>query len=382
MSLHVPTIALIATLVGVELALGFLVVGWTLGRQRGLVAWMIGAACMSVGGLFWGLRGVVSEPLVILVGNGMQLVGFAALWAGCRDFCGRPRSWLPLAAGLPVFLAALLWFTLSVPSTRARVIVFGLAIAPWCLGVAWTFFRHAPAALRSSARIAGGAFLFHGIWLLLRMFLPQEGSSTVDLLRPAWPQLLAALEIFVSSLATLLALLALITHRLLIEFTQAARTDALTGVLNRRAIEESGENAVAVSAQMLLPCAVLLLDLDHFKRINDTHGHPAGDAALRHFAQLIGPTLRRTDLFGRYGGEEFLVVIPGAGAAEARAAAERLRRRVSENPAVVGEVTIPLTVSIGVASGDEGLEALVARADGALYQAKNEGRDQVAEAAA
>jgi diguanylate cyclase (GGDEF)-like protein len=278
---------------------------------------------------------------------------------------------------LPVFECALLWFATEVPSTQARVIVFGLGIAPWCLGIAATLLRHAPAALAGTARIAATAFLLHGLWMLARCILPQEGTSTVDLLRPAWPQLATMLEIFVASLATLLALPALLTHRLMIELEQAARIDPLTGVLNRRAIEEEGEKAIALSAEMALPCAVLLLDLDRFKQINDRHGHPAGDAALRHFAQLIGSALRHSDRLGRYGGEEFLAVIPGADGEEARAAAERLRRRVSEHPVVVEGRTIPLSVSIGVASGSDALAALVARADEALYRAKSSGRNQV-----
>lgn len=383
MSLHVPTIALMLALVGVELALGFLLVGWMLGRQRGLGPWAAGAACLSIGGVAWGLRGLVPEVPLILVGNGLQMVGFCLLWAGSRDFCGRPRSFVPLALGLPPFLAGLFWFATAVPSTRARVIVFSLGIAPWCFAIAATFFRDAPAELRLSARIPGVAFLFHGIFQLVRLFLPQEGTSPVDLLRPGWAQAAAMLEIYVSSMATMLALVALLAHRLLIEFAHAARTDALTGLLNRRAIEEEGARAVALCAGTRLPCAVLVLDLDHFKRINDAHGHLAGDEALRHFARLVGPSLRRTDVFGRLGGEEFVAVMPGADAAEARGAAERLRQLVVETPSVVGGTTIPLSVSIGVAWGaGESFDALVSRADDALYRAKDGGRNRVIEAVA
>jgi len=381
MSLHVPTIALLATLVGVELAIGFLLVGWALGRQRGLGLWTAGAGSLAIGGLVWGLQGAIPELLVILVGNGLQFLGFAALWAGSRDFCGRARTWAPLAVGLPVFLAGLAFFAVAVPSTRARVAIFGLGIAPWCFGIAFTFLRRAPAALRGSARIAGVAFLLHGLWMLARALLPQPGTSTRDLLQSGWPQVATALEIFVASLATLPALVALLAHRLVVDLSEAARTDPLTGVLNRRALEDVGEREAAWSAEMRLPCAVLLFDLDHFKRINDLHGHIAGDAALRHFARVVSSTLRRTDRFGRWGGEEFLAILLGGSAAEASAAAERLRRRVSEEPVVVGGRTIPLTVSVGVASGGGDFAHLVARADAALYRAKSGGRNQVAEAA-
>jgi diguanylate cyclase (GGDEF)-like protein len=342
-----------------------------------------GSACLLAGGLFWGLVGVVPELLVILVANGMQFLGFGLLWAGTREFCDRPRSLLPIGLGLLPFLAGLFWFATAMPSTHARVVVFGLGIAPWCLAIAWSCFRHPPAQLRSTVWIAGAAFLVHGVFQLLRMFLPQEGTSTVDLLRPGWPQVAWALEIYVSSMATMLALVSLLAHRLMVDLAQAARTDALTGILNRRALEEDGEKAAVLCAGMQLPCAVLLFDLDHFKQINDAHGHLAGDAALRHFARLIGPTLRRSDIFGRYGGEEFVAVMPGAGAEEARAAAERFRKVVMDHPPGVDGGTIPLTVSIGVSWGEgERLDALVSRADDALYRAKGDGRNRVIEAAA
>lgn len=382
MTLHVRTIGLMANLVGLELAVGFVLVGWMLGRQRGLGPWIQAALCLSAGGLFWGLGGMVPEPLVILVGNGMQFVGFGLLWAGARDFCGRPRSLLPLWLGLPPFLAGLFWFATAVPSTRARVIVFVLGIAPWSFAIAWTFFRHAAAPLRTSARITGAIFLFHGLFQLWRLFLPQDGTSTYDLLRDGWTRAASALEIFVSAMATMLALVALLAHRLMNDFAQAARTDGLTGVLNRRAVEDDGKKALELCAGMQLPCAVLLLDLDHFKKINDAHGHLAGDAALCHFARLVGSSLRRSDIFGRYGGEEFVAVMPGAGAQEARAAAERLRKLVAEHPFVVDGATISLSVSIGVTWGEGAtLGLLVSKADDALYRAKDGGRNRVIEAA-
>jgi len=382
MRLHVPTIAAMAALVGAELALGFLAVGWTLGRQRGLGLWVAGAVSLAAGGLFWGLRAVLPELAIVLVANGLQYVGFALLWAGSRDFCSRRRSPLLPALGLPAFLAGLHYFAVEVPSTRARVVVFGLGIAPLSLAIAWTFFRHAPSQLRRSARIAGIAFGFHGLCMLVRCFLPQEGTSTVDLLRPGWAQTLTALEIFAAAIGTMLVLVALLAHRLMVDLAAAARVDGLTGVLNRRALEEEAREALAVCARLQIPCAALLFDLDHFKRINDTHGHQAGDAALRHFADLVRPTLRRSDVFGRYGGEEFLAIMPGAGPEEARGAAERLRSLVEAQPLRVAGADVPLRVSIGLAWGERAaLEPLVARADAALYRAKEAGRNRVAEAA-
>ncbi len=159
-----------------------------------------------------------------------------------------------------------------------------------------------------------------------------------------------------------------------------AQTDPLTGVLNRRSLIERLDAAGVRARARGLPIAVLFIDLDHFKLINDSFGHPAGDACLRAIIGPIQTELRQSDVIGRYGGEEFVVMLSSADAAAARPIAERIRRRV-EDVAVEGfGPPIRITCSIGLAASDiEGLwgEALIARADEAVYTAKRSGRNQV-----
>lgn len=158
-----------------------------------------------------------------------------------------------------------------------------------------------------------------------------------------------------------------------------ALTDPLTGLPNRRAFEESLAREVALAIRHVRPLSLLLLDLDHFKRVNDTLGHPTGDEVLASFGLLLARQGRRGDVVARIGGEEFAVVLPETGKEQAAATAERIRIAVSSSP--LGTRTkVPVTVSIGVASlphrcGD--LEALVSAADEALYAAKSAGRDRV-----
>lgn len=164
------------------------------------------------------------------------------------------------------------------------------------------------------------------------------------------------------------------------EAERRAKTDSLTGVLNRRSLLEQLEAACRDARANLLPVAVLFLDLDFFKSINDSYGHAVGDACL---AAIIGPIeaeLRHSDIVGRYGGEEFVVVLTGADATAAQLIAERIRRRVSEARIAGPRDAIQLTCSIGVASSDPlGVwgEALIARADAAVYAAKRLGRNCV-----
>lgn len=159
-----------------------------------------------------------------------------------------------------------------------------------------------------------------------------------------------------------------------------AQSDALTGVLNRRSLLERLDSACLRARARGLPIALLFIDLDHFKQINDTHGHPAGDACLKAIIGPIQAELRQSDVIGRYGGEEFVVILSSADAAAAQPIAERIRERVAEISVPGFGTPIHITCSIGVATSDMlGVwgEHLIARADEAVYAAKRCGRNCV-----
>ncbi len=160
-----------------------------------------------------------------------------------------------------------------------------------------------------------------------------------------------------------------------------ATHDALTGILNRGAIHDLLYRESDRCRREQRPISVVMADVDHFKRINDTYGHQAGDAILRHTAKLIRSSTRHYDTVGRYGGEEFMVVLPGVDSVEAIAIAERIRRRVSESPLSRNSDPIYLSLSLGVATSEsnqnESLDVLVHKADTAMYRAKNDGRNCV-----
>ncbi|HXV21021.1 MAG TPA: GGDEF domain-containing protein [Desulfuromonadales bacterium] len=166
-----------------------------------------------------------------------------------------------------------------------------------------------------------------------------------------------------------------------------ATTDALTSLLNRHQIFLRAEQEFArlererEAGTPQKALGLLMLDVDHFKRHNDTYGHQTGDLILKEIADRLVRSLRRYDFVGRYGGEEFLAVLPGTGFDGARAIAERIRERVAAAPVVIDGVEIPVTVSLGLACtvGDgESFEEALKRADDGLYRAKSEGRNRVA----
>jgi diguanylate cyclase (GGDEF)-like protein len=157
-----------------------------------------------------------------------------------------------------------------------------------------------------------------------------------------------------------------------------ATHDVLTGAWNRAAALDALRRELSRARRDAGPCSVMMVDLDHFKHVNDTHGHPAGDAVLREVVRRLGRALRPYDLLARYGGEEFIVVLPGCPAPGAAVVAERLRAVVASTPVDLGAAQLAVTCSVGLATMTEGAtaEVLVKRADDALYAAKRAGRNR------
>lgn len=161
---------------------------------------------------------------------------------------------------------------------------------------------------------------------------------------------------------------------------QLASTDGLTGLANRRTFQSAMGNMIDRAHRQSSKMALLLCDIDHFKQVNDTYGHPFGDEALRHVATILHEAVRSTDLAARYGGEEFAVLLENSNEAGAKQLAERIRSRIETLRLVCDATPVQLTISLGIALyPDHGKEpeALLARADQALYAAKESGRNQV-----
>ena len=181
------------------------------------------------------------------------------------------------------------------------------------------------------------------------------------------------------------------------ELERLAILDPLTGVFNRRHFDERALEEIQRAYRYHHPLTVIMMDLDHFKEVNDTYGHPIGDMALQHVIQICRTHLRSVDIIGRYGGEEFLILLPETpltsdpvNVSSAQAVAERLRYAIAQTRLETDQATIPVTVSMGLATllepggvsnmavpGDAELRQLIARADRALYEAKANGRNQV-----
>lgn len=196
---------------------------------------------------------------------------------------------------------------------------------------------------------------------------------------------------FLTSLVSLSVIFHAFTQRMESFYLQMVRSnerlrhlserDPLTGVLNGRAFAQACDGLIKLASRRAAPYAVLFVDLDHFKRVNDNHGHDAGDAVLRQVASTLGQRLRQSDLLGRVGGEEFVVFLPETDRDGALQLAEALRRDIERAwPPIGGGQTLQVTASIGVATPSQGLgdlESLQRQADQAMYKAKAKGRNRV-----
>jgi diguanylate cyclase (GGDEF)-like protein len=172
-------------------------------------------------------------------------------------------------------------------------------------------------------------------------------------------------------------------RRLENELRVLASTDFLTGALNRRAFQLAFRSAIERCRRYGIPLSLIMLDLDHFKRVNDTHGHQAGDAVLREASSRIRATLRDSDIFGRLGGEEFALLLPHTDLDEGAVVAERLRAAIADEPVDVGVALVPITTSVGLTAlrtQPDPIDTMMRRADEALYAAKAGGRNRTVSA--
>ena len=164
-----------------------------------------------------------------------------------------------------------------------------------------------------------------------------------------------------------------------IELDQISRTDPLTGINNRRHMDMEAPRLLPLTNRQGKPTAFLMLDIDHFKNVNDTYGHDIGDLALIHTANILEKTTRPYDLLIRYGGEEFVIILPGHNVKEGMETAERIRKEIEQTPLKWEAQKIDLTISIGVFAGEDitNVDDAITQADKALYQAKQSGRNRV-----
>jgi diguanylate cyclase (GGDEF)-like protein len=379
MSFEVNTLFLLT--IDVEAILGLLLLlVWVQNTRVHAVAWWASAHLMrSTSVMLYGLYGSVPDLISIDLPNVILFTSFGVTWNGARVFNGRPALPGSLIAGAGVWLVVSQWPGFE-PGSEVRGQLSAMIIAGYTWLTAYEFWRarNEPLVSRWPAIVL---FVAHGAMFLLRTPLNAllHGKETDNILSSAWISVLS-LEAFLMTIATAFILLAMSKERTELRHKTAAMIDPLTGLLNRRAFLADAEALLQQQIARDRPIAVLLIDLDHFKSINDRFGHAVGDKVLQIFANTARGSLRQTDLVGRLGGEEFTVLLADASMDNAYLVADRLRKAFAAAAAVLDGEPLYATASIGVSvivDPRQDLTKLITLADQALYLAKARGRDRV-----
>jgi diguanylate cyclase (GGDEF)-like protein len=340
---------------------------------KGLLHWAIAPSVCALSTLLYAGRGTLPDLLSSTGSNVSLLVGAALFYFGSQAFHGvapSVRFWFGLIAGsVPVFA----WFLIGHPSYEYRIVVFTTIMVAITL-------THALFLLRKGrqnvfVRFTGGLLVLQAGLVLVRMVDGVAGQGSLTLLDSSGHQVTYLMAYTFCLLLSSICFILMAAERMRMEFEHLATHDSLTGALTRRAMLADCTAELQRAHRNGQGLALLMMDLDHFKAINDTHGHQAGDQVLIDFSARIRQQLRQIDRLGRYGGEEFALLLPETTGDEALRVAERVRKGRLQSD------TFPqCTVSIGIATytgENDTIDKLLARADAALYRAKALGRNRV-----
>ncbi|MDP1610812.1 MAG: GGDEF domain-containing protein [Sulfuritalea sp.] len=340
---------------------------------KGLGEWAAAPPVIFVATVTFAARGVIPVVFSIMLANLLLFAGTSLFYFGSQRFFGlKPsiRFWSSLSLLTMIPLA---WFTLAEPHHGVRVAIVAAFMAALSFAHGRLIFLHGPR--RFSSFFTGGAMAILTLAQLLRLVTAFELSPADGIFDNTSPMQTAYVAIYAFTvLMASIGMVLMATDKLRAEFEHLASHDSLTGALTRRALIDVCERELERCRRKGYAMSLLMLDLDHFKAINDTHGHLVGDRVLVDFVARVTTLLRLPDTFGRFGGEEFVAVLPETSLEQALLVAERIRAEIASLP-------VPsCTVSIGAATsaeGDASVDALLAQADAALYQAKAAGRNCV-----
>ena len=378
MNLDVNTLFLVT--IYVEAILGLLLLfAWVQNTAIYAVAWWGFADLLRAASvMLFGMYGSVSDLISIDLANAILFTAFAVTWTGARVFDHRKPQWILLFGG------AALWLVLyRIPAVQnswdMRMLLASGIITAYTWATAYEFWRGRSEPLVSRWPAIFMFFAHGALYLLRTPFGAMLAPVNNQVFASVWITVLS-FEALLFTIAIAFILLAMAKERTEHRHKTASLIDPLTGIANRRAFLQDAEAQLKRQATEPRPMAVMLLDLDNFKSINDRFGHAIGDRVLQMFAEVGSGCMRRFDIFGRLGGEEFAALLVDTSRERALAVAEQIRSSFVEVTGVVEGKPVVATVSIGVVISYDAvldLSALLAQADHALYRAKDNGSNRI-----
>ncbi|MEC4720269.1 GGDEF domain-containing protein [Noviherbaspirillum sp. CPCC 100848] len=343
----------------------------------GLNEWSWGLSGMVVASGLFGMTGAIPDLFCVVLANAMLVGGIMCFYAGFRHFAGLPSRSRLLKTVLLLVTAYVAWFTYVSPHYPSRALLVTFANTILFLACTVLVYRTTGASL--AGRFTCMVFTGIGMVSAFRigvLLLHFDATTSVFGATPMQKIYLAALAF--SVLAITLGAIMLANERLRAELEFIASHDQLTKAYSRGAFIDILARELGRSLRSGRPLALLMCDLDSFKSINDRFGHAIGDRVIIDFAQRVQEVLRNIDCLGRYGGEEFVILLPDASPKDAESIARRICGHIA---ATAPDAALPhYTVSIGLAIAQEGtmqVDTLLSAADGALYRAKANGRNRV-----
>ncbi|MFZ3019624.1 MAG: GGDEF domain-containing protein [Gallionella sp.] len=381
MNLDPRTLLFALILTNVMMALSLFVAAGGKDKQRdGMRLWAMAMLLETLTWILVAARGAIPDVLSLVVANGFKAGAHALALAAICEFQRRPvprwQYFVPIA--LAMVMAALL-----ADDIRGRFVWGSLIFAFQLALIARMLLTDRETRAGRAWRLLFGGIVGMLLVLGLRAAAALSGygefAQPQNAIAPHPVQIVSFIAIMATALIGSVGFILMVKERTDREVLELAMTDSLTGIPNRRALMELAEHALARRGGS--PMTLMMIDVDHFKRINDTYGHPVGDTVLRQVTRLLAGRLRGGDVLGRYGGEEFCVLAPDTDAEGARTLAESLREIIAFKTLSSENGPVQVTVSIGVACCPDDkareLKDLLAEADAALYAAKEAGRNRV-----
>lgn len=357
--------------------LGCIILARTRHAGRG-IWWVIGGLASALTGmLLWAGIGYLPNFATVVAANEAMLLAFVLLHQAVASVLGSPRRLVALGAFL--FIAQFLLFLhylYAAPDMQARVFVRTATVSIQVFATAILLFRHQDRGLQYAARTAGGMFAFFALLQSSQFAVNLFQIPSFDRLHPSPISAFYYIFNFMVGMGCWFAIVWLAICEKRQGLQVMATTDGLTGLLNRVAFDEILKRELRPNRRRK-SLALLLVDIDHFKAINDQYGHPAGDEVIRRISNLLRDNVRSIDSVARYGGEEFAILLNGMGFDQAEVIAERLRMQIEQLAGQPQGAVVTASVGIAMRRDSDSAESLFKRSDEALYLSKRLGRNRI-----